>query len=80
MQPPKIFVIVPVYNETYVLEQTISQLVAQKYNIILVDDGSSDDSESIARKFPVYFLKHLLNIGQGAALQTGIRTFIRKSL
>jgi polyprenyl-phospho-N-acetylgalactosaminyl synthase len=72
MQPPKIFVIVPVYNETYVLEQTISQLVAQKYNIILVDDGSSDDAESIARKFPVYFLKHLLNIGQGAALQTGM--------
>ncbi len=74
MQPPKIFVIVPVFNEAAVLEQTLSELVAQKYNIILVDDGSSDDAEKIARKFPVHFLKHLLNIGQGAALQTGMDT------
>jgi polyprenyl-phospho-N-acetylgalactosaminyl synthase len=72
MQPPKIFVVVPVFNEAAVLEQTLSGLVAQKLNIILVDDGSSDDTEIIAKKYPVFFIQHLLNIGQGAALQTGM--------
>jgi polyprenyl-phospho-N-acetylgalactosaminyl synthase len=72
MQTPKIFVIVPVYNEAAVLEQTLSELVAQKYNIILVDDGSTDNVDMIARQYPVFLLKHRLNIGQGAALQTGM--------
>ncbi|HSZ33351.1 MAG TPA: glycosyltransferase family 2 protein [Puia sp.] len=72
MQLPKIFVVVPVFNEVTVLDQTLSDLVAHNYNIILVDDGSTDDIDIIARKYPVFFLKHLLNIGQGAALQTGM--------
>ncbi len=72
MQTSKIFVIVPVFNEAAVLEQTLAGLVAQKHNIILVDDGSTDDIDVIAKKYPVFFLKHLVNIGQGAALQTGM--------
>ena len=72
MPPPKIFVIVPAFNEATVLEQTLSDLIALNHNIILVDDGSSDDIDMIARKYPIFYLKHPINIGQGAALQTGM--------
>ena len=72
MEPFKIFIIVPVFNEASVLEQTLLSLMAYKYNIIIVDDGSTDDAEKIARKYPVFFLRHRLNLGQGAALQTGM--------
>lgn len=72
MTPLKIFVIVPVFNEATVLEQTLAGLTACGYPIILVDDGSTDDTEKIAAKYPLVYLRHCLNIGQGAALRTGM--------
>jgi glycosyltransferase involved in cell wall biosynthesis len=72
MTPLKIFVIVPVFNEATVLEQTLASLTACGYHIILVDDGSTDDTEKIAAKYPLVYLRHCLNIGQGAALRTGM--------
>ena len=40
--------------------------------VIVVDDGSGDDSREVAAGFPVWRLSHAINCGQGAALQTGI--------
>jgi glycosyltransferase involved in cell wall biosynthesis len=65
-------VIVPVFNESPVLEKTLQRLLAGNYKIIVVDDGSIDNIEEIIKKFPVIFLRHRLNLGQGAALQTGM--------
>ncbi|HLK26966.1 MAG TPA: glycosyltransferase family 2 protein [Puia sp.] len=74
MNQQKIFVIVPVFNEDEaVLKRTLQDLLSLGYNIILVDDGSDNDVEEIARKYPIIFLRHRLNLGQGAALQTGMR-------
>ena len=67
-----IFIIIPAYNE----EKTISDVVeslCQKYeNVIVVDDGSSDATGLRAREAGVLVLRHIVNRGQGAALQTGI--------
>ena len=38
----------------------------------MVDDGSNDNVYDIVKKYPVIFIKHSLNLGQGAALQTGM--------
>jgi glycosyltransferase involved in cell wall biosynthesis len=43
-----------------------------KFPVILIDDGSTDDTAEIAKDFPLVFIRHELNLGQGAALETGM--------
>lgn len=72
MKPSSIYIIVPVYNEATVVEQTMIDLLKYPYSIILIDDGSTDNVQEIVKKYPIIFVKHFLNLGQGAALQTGM--------
>lgn len=65
-------VIVPAYNEAAVIGTVLSQLVGTGHDIVVVDDGSRDDTAEVAARFPVTVLRHAINLGQGAALQTGI--------
>jgi glycosyltransferase involved in cell wall biosynthesis len=66
------FVIVPAYNEGPALEGVVRELRTAFPNVVVVDDGSSDDTGRIARRCATYALKHLINRGQGAAIQTGM--------
>lgn len=66
------FVIVPAYNEGPALEGVVRELRTAFPNVVVVDDGSSDDTGQIARRCATYALKHLINRGQGAAIQTGM--------
>lgn len=68
----EVFVVVAAYNECSVLAETLAPLVASGYSTVVVDDGSSDDSWSVLQNLPVYALRHPTNLGQGAALQTGV--------
>ncbi len=72
-----IFVIVPCYNESKVIRQTIKTLLDKHYSVVVVDDASSDKSWEQLKDLPLYYLRHRVNLGQGAALQTGI-DFARK--
>lgn len=67
-----VFVVVPVLNEGPVIESALEPLVGKGYSVVCVDDGSTDDTWSIIRTLPVYSLRHAVNLGQGAALQTGM--------
>lgn len=67
-----VWIIVPAYNEGQVIGGVLSELCTQFQNIVVVDDCSSDNTNDEARRFPVHFLSHPINLGQGAALQTGI--------
>ncbi|HPF38377.1 MAG TPA: glycosyltransferase family 2 protein [Phycisphaerae bacterium] len=66
------FVIVPAYNEGPALEGVLRDLRAMFPNVVVVNDGSRDDTEAIARRCATYTLTHLINRGQGASIQTGI--------
>ncbi|MDK2849594.1 MAG: polyprenyl-phospho-N-acetylgalactosaminyl synthase [Candidatus Woesearchaeota archaeon] len=73
MKSNKIFIVIPAYNEHKSLPKVLSELKSAGYkNIVLVDDGSSDDTSLIGIKNNVYTLRHPVNLGQGAALRTGI--------
>lgn len=68
----KTTIIVPAYNESQSVGTVIQDLKAHGYkDIVVVDDGSVDDTGKIAHKFGVIVLRHRLNRGLGAALGTG---------
>jgi glycosyltransferase involved in cell wall biosynthesis len=70
--------IVPVYNEVGVVREVLTALAAQFPHVAAVDDASTDGSAAAARTVPgVIVLEHAVNLGQGAALQTGIAYALR---
>jgi len=66
------FVVVPAYNEGRVIHDVVAKLAAAFANIVVVNDGSSDDTAAVLKGLPVTVVRHHINLGQGAALQTGI--------
>jgi glycosyltransferase involved in cell wall biosynthesis len=72
------WVIVPAYNEESPIGAVVRSLRAAGFvQVCVVDDGSRDDTAGIARGAGAYVLRHLINLGQGAALQTGIAYALR---
>ncbi len=66
-------VIVPAYNEADSLDATLSELSQYAARIVLVDDGSEDDTLLRARSHGVIGLRLATNQGYGAAIQIGVR-------
>ena len=71
----KISVVVPVYNEAQAIGETVLRIreYVPDAEIVVVDDGSTDDSARVAREAGAYVWSHPYNIGNGAAIKTGIR-------
>lgn len=65
-------VVVPVHDEAPVLAGVLVDLLRRFPSVVCVDDGSTDGSAGIARRAGATVLRHATNLGQGAALQTGI--------
>jgi len=70
----KIFIIIPAYNESSVIQEVLREIKMAGYeNIIIVDDGSQDNTLKKASEIEgVTALKHKINRGKGAATKTGI--------
>lgn len=67
------FVVLPAYNESSVVSQVIDEIKKHGYsNIIVVDDGSTDDTFKRAKEKGAIAVRHILNRGKGAAIKTGI--------
>lgn len=67
----KIFAIIPAYNEEKRISKVIKETKKYVDNIIIVDDGSKDKTKEMAKKAKAIVLRHLVNLGKGAALKTG---------
>jgi len=67
------WVVVPALNEASVVRQTIADLRKIFPNVVVVDDGSTDATGEEAISSGAVVIKHPLSLGQGAAIQTGIR-------
>lgn len=65
-------IIIPAYKEGGAIKATIDAIPAKYKTIICVDDGSDDDTSKQVAKTRATLVRHPLNLGQGAALQTGI--------
>jgi len=74
---PTVFIVVPAYNEAHAVAEVVSALRRTYSNVVVIDDGSSDDTASEAAAAGATVVRHLMNRGQGAALQTGIEYGLR---
>lgn len=74
----KIYVVVPAYNESRFIGRFLAKLTVNTKNIIVVDDGSRDDTTKIAKQSGITVLTHMTNLGKGAALKTGCEYAFKK--
>lgn len=76
---PKVSVIIPTYNREHLISNSIQSVLAQTYKdfeLIIVDDGSSDNTEEVVLSFKderIRFIKQPVNRGVSAARNTGIK-------
>ena len=66
------WVIIPVYNEDQVIGQVVKDLLPTFPHVVCIDDGSRDRSAAVAAAAGATVIRHPVNLGQGAGLQTGI--------
>jgi glycosyltransferase involved in cell wall biosynthesis len=75
----KVVVLMTAYNEEKVVGSVIDSLLNRGYkSIVVVDDGSTDGTYDIVKKYPVFLLRHIVNRGKGASLQTGTEFILKK--
>jgi len=67
-----VWLVIPVYNEEAVIADVVTATLKTFPNIVCVDDGSRDTSAERIRGTGAHLVRHPVNLGQGAALQTGI--------
>lgn len=70
--PRDIYVVVPAYNEAATIRSVVDRLNSYEYSVVVVDDGSTPSLYPLLQDTPVHYLRHRVNLGQGAALQTGM--------
>jgi polyprenyl-phospho-N-acetylgalactosaminyl synthase len=68
-----VWIVMPVYDEEKVVASVIDHVLATFPNVVCVDDGSRDHSAEEILGTGAHLVRHPINMGQGAALQTGLR-------
>jgi glycosyltransferase involved in cell wall biosynthesis len=67
----RIWVVIAAYNEARVIGRVVGDVARRGYHVVVVDDGSADGTADHAAAAAAV-VRHPVNLGQGAALQTGI--------
>jgi len=75
MEEPTVSVVIPAYNEAENIGEIVSRIrnLYPSYEIVVIDDGSTDGTSEIASSAGAAVYRHPYNIGNGAAIKTGIR-------
>jgi glycosyltransferase involved in cell wall biosynthesis len=71
---PNIIAVIPAYNEERFIGSVVLKAALHAQTVIVVDDGSSDETSAIARAAGAIVVRHAINQGKGAALNTGFMT------
>lgn len=79
MRKKKVCIIIPAYNEAQVIGKVIDDTYKYftksgiTFTVLVVDDGSTDNTYEVAKKHKAIVVRHILNTGAGGATATGIR-------
>ncbi len=74
----EVWIIMAAYNAGEVIGDVLSSLNNVTEKIVVVDDGSRDNTFKVASKYRCHVIKHLINFGQGAALRTGMEYALKQ--
>ena len=74
-----IYILMPAYNESEVIDNTWNSLKPYFKNIVVVNDGSTDDLEKKLLAHDVTIINHKINLGVGAAAQTGFEYILNNT-
>ncbi|MFC9917627.1 glycosyltransferase family 2 protein [Agromyces binzhouensis] len=74
---PRTWVVIPMFNEGSVVASVIEEVRRTFPHVVCVDDGSRDDSAARAEAAGAVVVRHPVNLGQGASLQTGFSYALR---
>jgi glycosyltransferase involved in cell wall biosynthesis len=75
----KIIAVIPAYNEADSILQVVKEVKPMVAEVVVVDDGSTDSTGAYAKQAGATILSHLINRGQGAALNTGTEYALKNS-
>ncbi len=75
MDKTEVSIIIPAYNESQTIGDLVSKIVElyPKFEVLVINDGSTDDTDAVARGAGAHVHSHPYNIGNGAAVKSGIR-------
>jgi glycosyltransferase involved in cell wall biosynthesis len=74
-----VWIIIPAFNEAQVIGDVVADLRSVFAKVVCVDDGSRDDTAGVALRSGAHVVRHPVNLGQGAAIQTGVEYTRRRS-
>ena len=74
----RICILIPAYNAQETLGSVLKKIEPLKMDTLVVNDGSSDETKRVASENGAQLLEHSLNLGKGAALQTGFQYILQK--
>jgi len=72
------FVVVPCLNEALAIRKLLDGVLAHCRDVIVIDDGSTDDTANIVAQLPVTLIRHPERRGKGEALRAGFREALRR--
>ena len=78
LSPASVWIIMPAYHEAARIGATLQTLLPHYPNVVVIDDGSRDATRQVAHEAGAWVLRHEVNSGQGAALQTGLEFALRQ--
>jgi glycosyltransferase involved in cell wall biosynthesis len=79
MTTGSIVFVVPAYNEAGMVFQTIRPIIEAGHSVVCIDDASSDGTGQLALEAGAIVVRHFINAGQGASLQTGFDFIAHKA-
>ena len=73
----KVCIVIPAFNEAKAVTELIKKLLSHAEKVVVVDDGSGDDTSELAQGAGAIVLRHEKNCGKGAALRTGFEYAVK---
>lgn len=76
---PTVIIVIPAYNEAATIGDVIERCLKLDREVIVVDDGSGDDTAAAAGRYPVELLRNEINSGKAASLMKGMRRAVERN-